>query len=86
MQQALLETGHLATAYLMKRNNLFAFRVTEEYMHFENWMASIEYYKRWQDKHYTNVKEDYYTFLSRMHYSGSTNYIGVLKKVSIKKG
>lgn len=85
MQQALLETGHLASPYLMKRNNLFAFRVTEEYMSFKNWKASVEYYKRWQDRHYTNHQEDYYTFLKRKHYSGSPNYTDVLKKVRFKK-
>lgn len=86
MQQCLLETGHLGTRYLMKRNNLFAFRVTEEYMHFTNWKESVEYYKRWQDKHYKNQGENYYSFLKRIHYSGSQNYVDVLKHVSIKKG
>ena len=85
MQQAMLETGWLGTPYLMKRNNIFAFRSTEEYMHFENWKACVEYYKRWQDRHYTNVKEDYYNFLNRIKYSGSPNYTSVLKRVNIKK-
>jgi len=86
MQQCLLETGHLKSAYLMKRNNLFAFRITEEYMHFANWKDCVEYYKRWQDRHYKNSRENYYTFLKRYHYSGSSNYTEVLKRVSIKKG
>jgi hypothetical protein len=85
MQQALLETGHLGSAYLMKRNNLFAFRVTEEYMTFKSWKESIEYYKRWQDRHYINTREDYYSFLKRKQYSGSPNYIDVLKKVRFKR-
>jgi len=84
MQQCLLETGHLQSPYLMKRNNLFAFRVTEEYMYFDNWKAAVEYYKRWQDRHYKNTKEDYYAFLKRYHYSGSVNYVEVLRRVRIK--
>ncbi|MCX6198169.1 MAG: hypothetical protein NTY88_02955 [Bacteroidetes bacterium] len=85
MQQVMLETGRLATPYLMKRNNLFAFRITEEYMHFETWKQSVEYYKRWQDRHYKNPTEDYYSFLQRIKYSGSADYVSVLKRVSIKK-
>ena len=86
MQQCLLETGHLKSAYLLKRNNLFAFRITEEYMNFTNWKESVDYYKRWQDRHYKNENENYYSFLTRYKYSGSHNYVEVLKKVSIKKG
>jgi hypothetical protein len=86
MQQCLLETGHLKSAHLMKRNNLFAFRVTQEYMHFTSWEQSVEYYKRWQDRHYKNQNENYYAFLKRYKYSGTHNYVEVLKKVSIRKG
>ena len=86
MQQCLLETGHLRVPYLMHRHNLFAFRVTEAYMTFESWKQSVEYYKRWQDKHYTNPNEDYYVFLKRIKYSESSGYLDVLRKVSIKKG
>ncbi len=85
MQQVMLETGRLASPYLMKRNNLFAFRVTEEYMKFESWKQSVEYYKRWQNRHYKNSNEDYYAFLVRIKYSGSRDYISVLKRVSIKR-
>lgn len=70
----------------MKRNNLFAFRFTEEYMHFANWQACVEYYKRWQQKHYTNNSENYYAFLKRKHYSQAPQYVDVLRRVSIRKG
>lgn len=86
MQQVLLETGHLGADYLMDRNNIFAFRRTEEYMHFADWKECVEFYKRWQDKYYKNIEENYYSFLQRIKYSGSHNYIDVLKRVSIKKG
>lgn len=85
MQQALLETGHLKSGYLMERNNIFAFRVTKEYMRFTDWKACVKYYKRWQEKHYTNTKENYYSFLKRIGYSGTHNYTDVLKRVRIKK-
>ena len=86
MQQVLLETGHLSTHYLLRRNNLFAFRYTEEYIRFDHWKESVEYYKRWQEKHYTNHQENYYAFLKRVKYAGSRNYVEVLRRVSIRKG
>jgi len=83
MRQCLLETGHLKSPYLMKRNNLFAFRVTEEYMKFAHWKESVEYYKRWQQRHYKNHKEGYYTFLKRIKYSEAGHYLEVLRKVKV---
>lgn len=84
MKQVILETGWLQSKYLMSRNNLFAFRVTKEYMHFKSWRASVDYYKGWQDRKYKNPKEDYYKFLVRVHYA-VPSYPDHLKKVRYNK-
>ncbi len=85
IKQALLETGHFRARLLMDRNNLFAFRFTKHYMRFSHWEKSVDYYKNWQDRFYTNDKEDYYLFLKRVRYARAKNYINVLKQVRVKK-
>lgn len=81
MRQAILETGWLKSPYLMKRNNLFGFRHRKTYMRFSTWQASVDYYKEWQNKHYTREGEDYYKFLQRIKYAQSSVYIATLKKI-----
>ena len=84
LKQALLETGHFKAKLLMDKNNLFAFRFTKRYMSFINWQASVDYYKKWQDKFYTNQSENYYDFLKRIRYARSPHYIKVLKQVKAR--
>ena len=84
LKQALLETGHFKAKLLMDKNNLFAFRFTKRYMSFINWQASVDYYKKWQDKFYTNQSENYYDFLKRIRYARSPHYIKVLKLVKAR--
>lgn len=69
MSQVQLETGYLTAPMLMSRNNLFGFRA-KSYLTFSHWKESIAYYKKWQDKRYTNNSEDYYKFLVRIRYAG----------------
>ena len=83
IKQALLETGHFKSRFLMDKNNLFAFRYTKKYISFETWQASVIYYKKWQDKNYKDHTEDYYHFLRRLKYARSANYIALLKKIKI---
>ncbi len=85
LRQAILETGWFQSKHLMKRNNLFAFRSTKKYMWFDTWQESIEYYKRWQDANYTNPEENYYSFLVRIKYARTTDYIKTLKQISLKR-
>lgn len=85
LRQAILETGWFQSKMLMKKNNLFAFRSTKKYMRFDNWQESIQYYKRWQDEHYTNPEEDYYTFLKRKKYAHSPEYIKILKRINLNR-
>jgi hypothetical protein len=68
MRQALLETGNLRHPMLMSRNNLFGFRM-RAYLRFDNWQDSVAYYKRWQDRHYTDSSENYFRFLDRIRYA-----------------
>jgi hypothetical protein len=84
IKQALLETGHFRSRLLIDRNNLFAFRFSKHYMRFKDWRNSVEYYKKWQDKFYTNPDEDYYLFLQRVKYARTKKYIKVLKQVKIQ--
>ncbi|HOZ89816.1 MAG TPA: glucosaminidase domain-containing protein [Bacteroidia bacterium] len=84
LKQALLETGHFKAKLLMDKNNLFAFRFTKRYMSFINWQASVDYYKKWQDKFYTNQSENYYDFLKRIRYARFPHYIKVLKQVKAR--
>lgn len=68
MRQALLETGNLKSPFLMNKNNLFGFR-TKAYLSYPTWQDSVSYYKRWQDRRYTNKNEDYFSFLHRIKYA-----------------
>lgn len=81
MKQAILETGWFKSPYLMKRNNLFAFRHKKEYMRFGTWQQSVDYYKNWQDRHYVDYGENYLSFLTRIKYAQSPKYIQTLKQI-----
>lgn len=84
LRQAILETGWFKSKYLMSRNNLFGFRGNKSYLHFNTWQESVDYYKSWQLKRYTNTKEDYYAFLVRIRYARSDQYIRHLKGIRLK--
>ncbi len=83
IKQAILETGWFKAPFLMSRNNLFGFRKIN-YLKFETWKACVDYYKVWQDKHYTNSKEDYYHFLVRIKYA-TDQYPYHLKKINCNR-
>ncbi|MFM7234377.1 MAG: glucosaminidase domain-containing protein [Flavobacteriales bacterium] len=79
MHQAIVETGWFRAEFLMSRNNLFGFR-SKNYLRFNNWKESVDYYEQWQKKRYTNPKEDYYKFLERIKY-GAAGYTTGLRKI-----
>lgn len=83
-KQAMLETGWLKSPYLVNKNNFFGFR-GQQYLTFKSWKESVDYYKKWQQKRYTNSNEDYYKFLIRIKYATSNTYIQNLKKINSKK-
>lgn len=85
MRQAVHETGWFKAEFLMKKNNLFAFRYKNKYITFENWKSSVEYYKRWQDRHFVDSKyKDYYQFLIKRGYAEDPNYVTRLKSLKLK--
>ena len=80
MHQAIVETGWFRAEFLMSRNNLFGFR-SKNYLRFNNWKESVDYYETWQKKRYTDPKEDYYHFLERIKY-GAAGYTKGLRKMT----
>lgn len=84
LRQAIMETGWFKSHHATRNNNLFGFRSHGPYFRFKTWKESVEYYKKWQDKKYTNKKENYYEFLNRIKYAGSKDYVMDLKKISLK--
>jgi hypothetical protein len=52
LKQAIYETGHFRSNIFNKRNNLFGFR-QRKYIYFDSWKSCIDYYKVWQEKHYS---------------------------------
>ncbi len=73
LRQAIYETGHFRSNIYQKKNNLFGFR-KKRYMAFDDWKACVDYYKVWQDKHYTNNETDYYVFLQKKNFSGRKKF------------
>jgi hypothetical protein len=71
--QSILETGwYKCTQCSLDHNNLFGFRYKGEYIKFDHWKESVDYYKVWQRKHYKGG--DYYEFLSCVPFSGGKCY------------
>ncbi len=86
LKQAIYESGHFKSVNCKKKNNLFGFRSVIIYKSFKTWQDCVDYYKKWQDKHYKDCSEDYYRFLERINYSGYKNfgYSKQLRKVRIQ--
>lgn len=79
--QSVLETGHYRCANCsMDKNNIFGFFYRGSYLKYDHWTDSIAYYKRWQDKYYS--EGDYYAFLTRIGYAQDQNYITKLKSIA----
>ncbi len=90
LRQAVLETGWFKSHNCKKRRNLFGFRwkpwVSESnkmgYIIFDTWKESVDYYVRWQGRHYEGG--DYYAFLEDVGYATSPTYVQKLKGISIR--
>lgn len=85
--QAQLETGHFKSSLCINSNNLFGLYNSREkkYYRFTHWAESVEAYKNKIQNRY-RPGEDYYAFLNRIHYAGSSAYIPILKKIVKKNG
>ncbi len=78
LRQAVLETGWLkCTNCSMDRNNLFGWYYKKKYLSFDTWQESVDYYCRWQKRHYKGG--DYYKFLKDRGYATDPRYITKLK-------
>lgn len=86
LKQAIYETGHFKSFNSRVKNNIFGFRRTATYITYDSWKACVDYYKKWQDKHYKDSTQDYYTFLQKINYVGHAgfNYAGEVKKIKIR--
>jgi flagellum-specific peptidoglycan hydrolase FlgJ len=90
LRQAVLETGWFKSYNCKNRHNLFGFRwkpwVSENnkmgYIIFDTWEESVDYYVRWQGRHYEGG--DYYTFLKDVGYATSPTYVEKLKGIKLK--
>jgi len=67
------ETGNLDR---ILNNNLLGFR-HNKYIHYDSWVDSIIYLKKWQDKFYHGG--DYYNFLTKLPYAEDPEYVVILK-------
>ncbi len=79
MQQAIIETGGFRAEKLLSKNNIFGFKRKGKVIIFNHWKESVDFYKEWQTKRYTNPDEDYYSFLRRIRYATNPHYIAHLK-------
>jgi uncharacterized FlgJ-related protein len=86
LRQAIYESGHFKSQVCRNNNNIFGFRIRIAYKKFGCWQDCVDYYKKWQDKHYTDTTEEYYHFLQRINYSGykEFGYSKQLQKVKIQ--
>jgi len=79
LKQILLETGHLKCVNCSRDvNNIFGFYYKKQYIKFDNWKDSVDYYSRWQKRHFKGG--DYYTFLVDRGYAEDPLYIDKLKQ------
>lgn len=68
--QAIVETGWFKCKHCsMERNNIFGFQTKKGYITFDDWKESVDYYKRWQDKYYSDG--NYYDFLECLYETNS---------------
>lgn len=83
--QAILETGHFKSVGCLEHNNLFGLynSKAKRYCRFNHWTESVVAYKEWIQRRY-KPPEDYYKFLSRIHYAEDPTYIAKLKQI-VKK-
>jgi len=81
LKQAILETGWLSSYSCKNRHNLFGFRYRGKYLEFDTWQESVEYYSRWQKRHYKGG--DYYKFLEDRGYATDPEYITKLKSIKL---
>ncbi len=85
VKQAILETGWFKCEHCsLRKNNIFGFYYKKKYVEFDNWVESVQYYKRWQAKRYTLEDGDYFSFLVNVGYATDPSYVKLLKSIRLK--
>lgn len=80
LAQAILETGRFRSRVCNEHNNLFGLRHSKGYYSFNHWEESIIAYRdKVQYKHREN--ENYYSFLKRIGYSTSKDYVRKVREI-----
>ena len=80
LRQAIQETGWFeCTNCSMDRNNLFGWYYKKKYLVFDTWQESIDYYCRWQKRHFKGG--DYYKFLKDRGFAVDPLYIKKIKGI-----
>lgn len=84
--QAVLETGWFTSSLCLNSHNLFGLYNSKKmgYYKFNHWTESVVAYKNWIQRRY-KPPEDYYKFLSRIHYAEDPTYISKLKQIVRKE-
>jgi len=82
LKQSILETGWYKSYSCRERHNLFGFRYKGKYLVFDKWQDSVDYYVRWQKRHYK--EGDYYKFLEDRGYAEDKEYIRKLQMINLK--
>ena len=81
LKQSILECGWKYESYRAEEyQNIFGFE-TNQPLRFGHWLASIIYYKAWQDKYYFDG--DYYEFLENYGYAKDSLYVQKLKQIRL---
>ena len=83
LKQSVLETGWYKSYSCRERHNLFGFRYKGEYLVFDKWEDSVDYYVRWQKRHYKGG--DYYQFLEDRGYAEDQEYIRKLQRINLNR-
>lgn len=89
VKQVKLETGNLkCTDCSRDVNNIFGFYYKKQYIKFDSWQDSVDYYSRWQTKWYK--EGNYYEFLDCIwkhkdgrcaRYAEDKDYTTILKTI-----
>lgn len=85
--QAQLETGNFTSTLCIRYNNIFGIYDSSRnrYKRYKHWTDCVVDYKNKIQKRYRD-SEDYYSFLKRIHYATSPNYIITLKQIVRRNG
>lgn len=81
--QAVLETGWFKSKGCVVGNNLFGLK-GKNYYQYDHWLESVIAYKEKIQNRYKSG-EDYYNFLTRIHYAEDPNYNSLLKSIVKQK-